>query len=83
MSKRRDLTAIITRVGGWYVALCPELDIASQGETVQEAREKLIEALEGFFEAVSAAEVERRLSQEFYVTRLSIAGGETSFSIPR
>ena len=32
----RQLTAIIEREGDGYVALCPELDIASQGDTVSE-----------------------------------------------
>ena len=44
------LTAIIEREGDGYVALCPELDIASQGDTVEEARRNLTEALELFEE---------------------------------
>ncbi len=47
----KQLTAIIEREGSGYVSLCPQLDIASQGETIQEARENLREALELFFEA--------------------------------
>ena len=46
----RTFTAIIEREGDWYVALCPELDIASQGTRIEEARANLTEALEGFFE---------------------------------
>jgi hypothetical protein len=46
---RRQLTAIIEREGAGYVSLCPELDIASQGETVADARDNLREALELFF----------------------------------
>ena len=46
----QQLTAIIQREGDGYVALCPELDIASQGDTVSEARSNLKEALELFFE---------------------------------
>ena len=60
----RQWTAIIEREGDGYVALCPELDIASQGATVTEARENLKEALELFFETVSAAEIEYRLHEE-------------------
>ena len=56
-----ELAAIIGREDGMYVALCPELDIASQGETVAEARDNLNEALELFFETASGAEVEHRL----------------------
>jgi len=58
------LTAIIEREDDGYVALCPELDIASQGETVAEARANLKEALELFFETASASEIQRRLRNE-------------------
>ncbi|HSS77376.1 MAG TPA: type II toxin-antitoxin system HicB family antitoxin [Thermoanaerobaculia bacterium] len=55
---QKQLTAIIEREGEGYVSLCPELDIASQGETIEEARENLREALELFFEAASVAEIQ-------------------------
>ncbi len=71
----RQLTAIIEREGNGYVALCPELDIASQGDSVDEARNNLKEALELFFETASAAEVQQRLHDEVYVTRLEVAVG--------
>ena len=54
----RQLTAIIEREGDGYVAFCPELDIASQGDTVPQARANLQEALELFFETASSQEVE-------------------------
>ena len=44
----RQFTAIIEREGNEYVSLCPELDIASQGETIEQARENVREALELF-----------------------------------
>ena len=56
------LKAIIKREGDGYVGLCPELDIASQGDTVAEARDNLIEAVELFFEVAPAEEVRQRLS---------------------
>ena len=71
----RQLTAIIQAEDGGFVALCPELDICSQGETVEEARENLREALELFFECASPDEVSRRLSNEVYVTQLEVAIG--------
>ena len=71
----KQLTAIMEREGDGYVALCPELDIASQGETVEEARDNLREALELFFETASAAEVGERFHEEVYVTRMEIAVG--------
>ena len=71
----RQLTAIITREGDGYVALCPELDIASQGDTVADARANLQESLELFFEEAPAAEVQRRLRDEVYVTQVAVAVG--------
>jgi predicted RNase H-like HicB family nuclease len=62
MDKMLQLTAVIEREGDGYVATCPELDIVSQGRTVEEARLNLVEAVEGFFEAASQAEVRRRLT---------------------
>ena len=75
MKTTRQLTAIIERDGDMYVALCPEVDIASQGITVEEARRNLIEALELFFETADPSEVERRLPDEFFVTRVEVAVG--------
>ena len=71
----RHLTAIVEREGDGYVALCPEVDVASQGDTVTEARDNLAEALTLFFETASAAEVDRRLHREVYVTHVEVAVG--------
>ena len=71
----RNLTALIQKEGGGYVSLCPELDIASQGDTVEAARDNLREAVELFFEAAGPGEVDRRLGGEVFVTRLEVAGG--------
>lgn len=75
MAGTRRLTAIIEREETGYVALCPELDIASQGETVEEARTNLVEALELFFESADAVEVARRLRGEVFVTHVEITVG--------
>jgi predicted RNase H-like HicB family nuclease len=72
VTETRQFTALIEREGDGYVALCPELDIASEGDTVEEARGNLEEALQLFFETASASEIEDRLHSEVYVTRLSI-----------
>ena len=69
----RSLTAIVEREGDGYVALCPEVDVASQGATVTEARNNLTEALALFFESASAEEIDRRLHGEVYVTRIEVA----------
>lgn len=55
------LTAIIEREGTGFVALCPDLDIASQGDSVEDARDNLEEALKLFFETASSEEIEHRL----------------------
>ena len=66
MNKVLQLTAVIERKGDGYVAICPELDIVSQGGTVEEARSDLLEAVEGFFEVASPSEIGRRLKKETY-----------------
>ena len=71
----RLLTAIIEREGDGYVSLCPELDIASQGDTVEAARANLREALELFFECASEEEINRRMGNEIYVTNVEVAVG--------
>lgn len=71
----RQLTAIIEREGNGFVALCPELDIASQGETIEAARKNLQEALELFFETASLTEIKDRLHEEVYITRIEVAVG--------
>jgi predicted RNase H-like HicB family nuclease len=75
MANSRQFTAIIEREDDQYVALCPELDIASQGGSVEEARRNLKEALELFFETASKEEIRERLHEEVFVTRLEVAVG--------
>jgi len=72
---QKQLTAIIEREEGGYVALCMELNIASQGDTIEGARENLREALELFFETASPQEIKTRLHEEVYVTRVEVAVG--------
>lgn len=71
MNKR--LTAVVEREGDGYVALCPDVDIASQGATVTEACDNLVEALTLFFETASAGEIDKRLKGEVYVTNIEVA----------
>lgn len=75
MKQTENLTAIIEREGDMFVALCPELDIASQGATVEEARVNLVEALELFFETADSTEIRHRLHREVFVTRVEVAVG--------
>lgn len=71
----RLLTAIIEREGEGYVSLCPELDVASQGDTIEEAKENLREAVGLFLECASPEEVRSRLHEEVYITPLEVAVG--------
>ena len=71
----KQLTAIIEREGSGYVSLCPDLDIASQGDSIEEARDNLREAIELFFETASAGEIKQRFHDEVFVTRLEVAVG--------
>ena len=75
MKKRRNFTALIEREGDGFSALCPELDIASQGDTVENARENLKEAVELFFEHASVEEIEDRLHGDLFITRLEVSVG--------
>ena len=75
MKTPRQLTAIIEREDDLYVALCPELDIASQGESVEQARVNLIEALELFFESADRDEIDRRLHKEVFITQVEVLVG--------
>ena len=72
---KKRLTAVVEREGDGYVALCPDVDVASQGATVAEARDNLIEALTLFFETASTSEIDRRLKGEVYITNIEVAVG--------
>ena len=63
---KSSYTAIIEKEGNLYVALCPELDVASQGTTVEEAAANLKEAVELFLECADSEEIKRRLHTEVF-----------------
>ena len=67
------LTAILHKEDDMYVALCPELDIASQGQTIEEAKENLKEAVSLFFEYASKEEIEERLAEDLYISPIEVA----------
>ena len=75
MTSTHHLTAVIEREGDGYVALCPELDIVSQGDTIEDSQRNLKEALELFFEEASPSEIQERLHSEVYVTHIEVAVG--------
>ena len=61
--KMPKLTAVIEREGKWYVATCPELGVASQGRTNEEAESMLQEAVELLLEEADDAEISRRAAR--------------------
>jgi predicted RNase H-like HicB family nuclease len=69
---RKSLTAIIRKEDEGYFALCPEIDVASQGDTIEGAKENLKEAVELFYECASKDEIDDRLGQESYVSTLEV-----------
>ncbi len=69
------MTAIIEREDDGFVALCPELDIASQGSTIEEARANLVEALTLFFETAAPSEIARRVNSEIFITQVEVPVG--------
>lgn len=71
----RLLTALVQRENGGWVALCPELDVASQGDTVEQARANLKEAVELFLETADPGEIEQRLHLETYLSTLEVTVG--------
>jgi predicted RNase H-like HicB family nuclease len=75
MEQTRRLTAIIEREDDGFVALCPEVDVASQGSTIEEARANLVEALTLFFEVADESEISRRVHREVFVTQVEIPVG--------
>ena len=74
MTKKR-FTAILQKEDNWYVSLCPELDIASQGKTVEEALKNLKEAVELFLETASKKEISSRIHENTFVTQFEAAYG--------
>ncbi|MEG5040180.1 MULTISPECIES: type II toxin-antitoxin system HicB family antitoxin [unclassified Microcoleus] len=65
MKSTQQFTAIMEAEGDGYLSLCPELDIASQGDNIEEALRNLIEALELFFETADPSEVKNRLHTNY------------------
>ncbi len=75
MKRIQNFTAIIEKENDGYAALCPELDVVSQGNTVEEAKINLQEAIELFFEHASKDEIESRLKNDVFITNMQIAVG--------
>jgi predicted RNase H-like HicB family nuclease len=72
---RQTYTAIVEKEGDGFVSLCPELDVASQGGTVEEATANLREAVDLFLETADPSEISRRTHTEVFVTRFEATVG--------
>jgi predicted RNase H-like HicB family nuclease len=70
--KTMTFSAVLNPEDDGFVSLCPEMDIASQGDTIDEALANLKEAVEGYFEAASAEEVQRRLKKPALFMRIEV-----------
>jgi predicted RNase H-like HicB family nuclease len=69
---KHSLTAVLTSEGDGFVAFCPEIDVVSQGDTVEEAKANLREAVELFLECASTTEIGERLSFESFVSAMEV-----------
>ena len=72
---KTSYTAILEKEDDLYVALCPELDVVSQGRTVEEATANLKEAVELFLQCADPEEVRQRLHTQVFVTRFEATHG--------
>ena len=53
----KKLNAVITKEENWYVAHCIELEVVSQGKTVEEAEKNLKEAVELYIESFDSEDI--------------------------
>ena len=73
LMKLPKLTAVIEREDDWFVATCPELGVASQGRTIEEAEKMIKEAVDLLLEDADEKEIERRLNRGVKVTSFASA----------
>jgi predicted RNase H-like HicB family nuclease len=64
----QKFTASVSKEGNWFVAQCLEVDVASQGETEDEALASLREALELHFEEPHATVTPRMRQIEIEIS---------------
>jgi predicted RNase H-like HicB family nuclease len=71
----QTLRAVVQKEGDGWVSWCPELDVASQGDTVEQAKANLKEAVDLFLETASPQEIQKRLRTETYLSSLEVRLG--------
>ena len=70
--KNMVLTAIVRKEGRRYSSLCPELDIASCGDSIQDAISELRKAIKLYFK-VTKKRLIHKTTEPIYVTQLKLA----------
>ena len=73
-----ELSAVVRREGKFYVASCPEFDVASQGKSVEEALANLKEALELFLEDEDVEKPSRVEAPIVTIVRVGVSGSSRS-----
>ena len=68
-----NFTTIIKKEEEWYVATCIDNNVASQGKTIEEATDNLIEAIELFYEDHQENTPIMLPKDHLYVTTLEVA----------
>ena len=76
-----DLTAIIKKGEKQYVALCPEVDVVSQGHTIEEALANVKEAVELYIEEMGLPEGVG--SEEMFVSSFEVESNAKTTSAVR
>jgi predicted RNase H-like HicB family nuclease len=74
MEKKFEITVELTPdlEAGGFVAYCPELDIVTEGETVEEATSMMKEAAEGYIEIVGANNIPHLATEKKLVRKLQL-----------
>jgi len=72
---KRNFTVILEKEDDGYVSFCPELDIASQGYSIEEAKANVKEAVELFFETASESEILDRIYGDIYISNMEVMVG--------
>lgn len=72
MSSNLTLTAAVHQEEDWYVAQCLEIDVASQGQTVEESLANLREAVSLYLDEIE--DPERHISRTPLVTSFQVPG---------
>lgn len=71
----RKFTGVITREKDWYVSHCLELGVVSQGNTIEEARANLKEAVELYLESFGGEDLPESVGEVvLYPFEVSVSG---------